>query len=125
MLVRKKVSLTARRVNILTLNNFSGQMEGEKEKGKQCPLRKSGHWNKRVFSAKLAATPCVTGSTAAAATTNGVSGGDAETGTRAGFNVFKLDCPACLQQTFFNQEFQAVIIVNFISFFWLVQSQSQ
>jgi hypothetical protein len=52
-------------------------------------------------------------------------GGYAETGTRTGVDVIDGDASTGVQQAFFNQEFQGVVLENLIIDFWLIQSQSQ
>jgi len=57
--------------------------------------------------------------------TNGVGRGDAETGAWASINIFNIDGTTGINETFFNKKCQVVLVVNFVVFFWLIQSQSQ
>jgi hypothetical protein len=73
-----------------------------------------------VAAARTAGTGAATPAPA-----NGVAGGDAKARTGSGIHKINADGAAGVKQTLFHQKFQAAILKNFISVFWLIQSQAQ
>jgi len=66
-----------------------------------------------------------TGTRGAATTADRIGRGNAESGPWAGFDVFDIDGAAGFKQVIFDQEGQVALVVYFIVFFRLIQSQAQ
>ncbi len=72
-----------------------------------------------------AAAARAAGTRRTSATTNRIGGGNTETGARTGINIFYINCTAGIDQTFFDEKRQLILVVYFVVFFWLIQSQTQ